>query len=459
MSLSAATIAGISIGAVVGLGIVILLLTFLCCWAGWCTDPAVFESSTAEQKGIPLHSRTPALTQEQLKVRDEMMARYQRRRARQERRQQRRDARAARRLLEGPPSCLATPGPTSGDERNAKTNPEESLEASITSLTTASTAATTIASSTAVYGHATYGCLGWSQEGSEDFALHSHRSAPTEAGERSEGHGSRSSSICNEREACGGLVPRRRRSSSSSTTGRGASNAIATVKSYFRQRQRQRLRRREENIQYQILDQWDLPSDLSSLSSSSSELSPSASSLDGATPHPPLNDAALGQSCVVPNMQASGLDGSALLAADEAGNRRATPPSHVSVLIGPQPSNRVSKQEDDQCGAVVEMAAANDSALPAASSGVGGAAAKAEASRGGADARPPSGPHAGPPAYQRRRQTWKDMEENAAMSGFFNRGLCAGPMNAATISTSTAAAEAAATFEHTRSPFSIQEPN
>ncbi|GET91199.1 transcription like protein nupm1, putative [Leishmania tarentolae] len=197
----------------------------------------------AQWKGIPLNSRPPRLTPEQEILRDKAMEKYKRRLARQERRSQRQAAPEARR------------GNVRGGTREGTVSEDEFADdSSDTSLTTLTSKATTVrTTSTVAYGRSCY-----VQPPSGDCMVHIGEHDDNEDRQSSYSSGSRSS-----------------RGSGRSRT---SQRSIATIKSYLRHRQRQRLRRREEQQQLELFNQWAYAQMVSSSDLSSSSKSVSAAS-------------------------------------------------------------------------------------------------------------------------------------------------------------------------------------
>ncbi|KPA78788.1 putative transcription like protein nupm1 [Leptomonas pyrrhocoris] len=197
-----------------------------------------------ERKGIPLNSKPPRLSPAQELLRDKALEKYKRRTAREERRRARQAAREARlaHLREG-----------DGDGDGLDDSDGEDGRSSVTSRTTLTSAATTVrTASTAAYGRGAYlfpppHLCGVEMDGKG------------EGGDDVEGSEVRSSHS------------RSSRRSSGSTRSRASQGPVATIKSYMRQRQRQRLRRREEQQQIDLFNQW-----AEAQMASSSELSPSS---------------------------------------------------------------------------------------------------------------------------------------------------------------------------------------
>ncbi|KAG5495925.1 hypothetical protein JIQ42_02804 [Leishmania sp. Namibia] len=196
--------------------------------AGQRGSPFSVEASAEERerRGIPLHSRPPRLTPEQEILRDKAMRRYRRRQARAERQ-------AAR---EGGGEGMLSEG-------------EFADGSSVTSRTTLTSAATTVrTTSTAAYGHSSY-----LPPPPDACAVNADEYDDCEDQRSSRSGGSRRSSGTARSRASQGTAP--------------------TIKSYMRHRQRQRLRRREEQQQVELFNQW-----AHAQMASSSELSPSTKS-------------------------------------------------------------------------------------------------------------------------------------------------------------------------------------
>ncbi|KAG5472084.1 hypothetical protein CUR178_02754 [Leishmania enriettii] len=208
--------------------------------AGQRVSSFTVEASAEERewKGIPLHSRPPRLTPEQEILRDKAMRRYRRRQARAERRLRRQAAREA---------CIVEA--REGDGEGMLSEGEFADTSSVTSRTTLTSAATTVrTTSTAAYGHSSYlppppdTCAVNADEYDDCEDQRSSRSGDS-------------------------------RRSSGTARSRSSQGTAPTVKSYMRHRQRQRLRRREEQQQAELFNQW-----AHEQMASSSELSPSTKS-------------------------------------------------------------------------------------------------------------------------------------------------------------------------------------
>ncbi|CAJ1031613.1 hypothetical protein, conserved [Leishmania lindenbergi] len=199
-------------------------------------------ASEREWRGIPLNSRPPRLTPEQEILRDKAMERYKRRKARQERRCQRQAAREARmaNMREGYGEDAASEG-------------EFADGSSVTSRTTlASAAPTARTASTVAYGRGSY-------------FLPSPCACEVHIEEHDDSDDRRSSRSSGSRGSTGTARSR-------------ASQGTATTKSHMRHRQRQRLRRREQQQQVDLFNQWARMQMVPS-----SELSPSSKSLSASS--------------------------------------------------------------------------------------------------------------------------------------------------------------------------------
>jgi hypothetical protein len=247
MVVSFAAIALLCICSASALGFSIVLGFFLLMWCGCCrvSDDDLNDSvrhggelaPEVERKGIPLGSKPPRLTPEQQQLRDKALEKYKRRKAREERRRARqaaREARAANRREGDYDDDGGDGGGHGGSEY-------DDGESSVTSRTTLASHATTVrTASTAAYGRGAYllppphlcgvdmeeGEVDGSDRGSEVRSVHSRSS-----------HYSSSST-------------------KSKTSQGGGGGTMATIKSYMRHRQRQRLRRREEQQQLELFNQW-----------------------------------------------------------------------------------------------------------------------------------------------------------------------------------------------------------
>ncbi|KAG5471412.1 hypothetical protein LSCM1_01498 [Leishmania martiniquensis] len=201
------------------------------------------EASVAERecRGIPLHSRPPRLTPEQEILRDKAMRRYRRRQAREEHRRQRQAAREA---------CVVEV--LEGDGEGMMSEGEFADGSSVTSRTTLTSATTVRTTSTVAYGHSSY-------------LLPSPGACAVDVDEHDDREDQRSARSGSSRR------------SSSTARSRASQGTAATVKSYMRHRQRQRLRRREAQQKADLFNQWAYAQMASSVELSTSS-NPSESS-------------------------------------------------------------------------------------------------------------------------------------------------------------------------------------
>ncbi|KAK7197066.1 transcription like protein nupm1 [Novymonas esmeraldas] len=428
MTISTASIVLICICSAVAAGFGAVLAVFLLMWFGFCRsgsrnlaegnrrrqrrerNAAGQQGSSSssgdaaaaerERKGIPLNSRPPRLTPEQEMLRDRAMEKYKRRQARQQRRRERQEAR---------------------ESRVAKTREENEEDepcddgSSVTSRTTLTSAATTVrTSSTVAYGHGAY------------LLLPPGGGAAHEDDEEDDG--------CRSAHSGGS------RRSSGTARSRASQGTVATIKSYLRHRQRQRLRRREEQQHVELFNQW-----AHAQMASSSELSPSskssvlsshedeeASAGGAAAPRTHAGARTRGRDRVCRRRSASVASSAPrppeevlggdhvsypFLAGGERGHHEVsraeqqyTTPDEILVRVdergrGTSPSPPLARTSAEGTGTSPRMSAGPPDHGEYAShrgSGVG------------------AGEHADPLQPRRHKRTWKDVEHSVALSGFFN---------------------------------------
>ncbi|CAC9520066.1 putative transcription like protein nupm1 [Leishmania infantum JPCM5] len=364
------------------------------------------EAAAVERqwKGIPLNSRPPRLTPEQEILREKAMEKYKRRQARQERRSQRQAAREARmaNVREG-----AREGAVSEDEFAG--------DSSDTSRTTLTSGATTVrTTSTVAYGRSSY-----LRPPSGDFMVH--------VGEHVD-----NDDRCSSRS--GGS-----RSSRGSARSRASQGTVATIKSYLRHRQRQRLRRREEQQQLELFNQWAYAQMVSS-----SELSSSSKSVSTSSQHDGEGSATGGgarrrtrtacgsrsRNHVHPGRSASVASSAPRPLEDVLGTDCESYPFLMNVERSNLEGFRVDTQRPSPHPTALS---ANTSRCDAASPGlftysngttdatsphVASAEHVEYAVRGGSGVH--TGEHVDHRQPRRHKRTWKDVEHNVALSGFFN---------------------------------------
>lgn len=340
-----------------------------------------------EWKGIPLNSRPPRLTPEQEIVRDKAMDKYRRRQARQERRQQRQAARAAR---------LANAREGGGGREDPVSEVEDFDDgSSMTSRSTMKSAATTVrTTSTAAYGHGAY--------------LLAPPGTYAVPGEDCDGEGVP--------EDCRSSRSGGSRRSSGTARSRASQGTVASIKSHLRHRQRQRLRRREEQQQVELFNQW-----AHAQMASSSELSPSSHASSAAESLHGDEEAGTGAAA---RRHTHGHHGNARGRAQRfrstsVASSAPRPPeevlgdNHVAYpfLAGGAPATYIDAGEPlaastYMSGVMPAEGASATAAVPATS--------EVHVTRAG------SGDAPEPAQLRRHRRTWKDVEHNVALSGFFN---------------------------------------
>ncbi|KPI83311.1 putative transcription like protein nupm1 [Leptomonas seymouri] len=442
MAVSAAATIALCISSACALLLIVALSIFVCMWCGCChvSDDEFDEGrgrhrrrgnheallhgdaegqvAVPERKGIPLNSKPPRLTPEQELLRDKALEKYKRRKAREERRRARQAAREAR-LANRREGAYDDDGLLGDDDY-------EDGQSSVTSRTTLTSAATTVrTASTAAYGRGAY-------------LLPPPHACKLDMEEEDEGNEVRSVYSSSSS-----------RHSSGTARSKASQGTIATIKSYIRHRQRQRLRRREEQQQIDLFNQW-----AEAQMASSSELSPSSkSSTDSSTAasegHHSGRDGGRrgshkfgGGHCGRGRRQHDNLDGSfhggdRSFALGQPRPRSSSvassaprPPEeilgddhiHYSFMDGAVGEARSLYREQAHLQAgyptslnTLHLQADNGAQVPEGSR-VDGEEERGAAVRLSVNVSPPHLPS--PP--RRTKRTWKDVEHNVALSGFFN---------------------------------------
>lgn len=364
-------------------------------------EAAAVES---QRKGIPLNSRPPRLTPEQEILREKAMEKYKRRQARQERRSQRQAAREAR---------LANV--REGAREGAVSEDEFAGDSSDTSRTTLTSVATTVrTTSTVAYGRSSY-----LRPPSGDCTVHIDEYDDNDSRHSSHNDGSRSSR--------------------GSAHSRASQGVVATIKSHLRHRQRQRLRRREEQQQLELLDQWAYAQMVSSseLSSSSKDVSASSqhdeegSTTGGDTRHRTRTaGGSRSFNHVHPNRSASVASSAPRPLEEVLGADCASYPFLMNVEHGNLEGFSVDNQRPSpHQAALTAHASGRDTAsfgpftysngtTDAPSPHVAPAEHVEYAGHGGSGV--PTGEHVDRQQPRRHKRTRKNVEHNAALSGFFS---------------------------------------
>ncbi|CAD2213690.1 hypothetical protein ADEAN_000113300 [Angomonas deanei] len=202
--------------------------------------PTSDQTSTDEFKGIPLDTKVPKLSDEQLKQREKMIEKYKRRKAREERRQKREEER-----LRIEKEARKSNRTSNNHNNNTNSNsigaaypPIEEDTLSTSTCTTVKTNTVTIASSRIVYGHGDY------------------------IEEDDNGH-----NITNS-ERLGFQIVASSRSMSGLSLYSGHNGYAASTTGHphpvnERKARRRRVREHQEQQEGELLDQWDISSDIS----------------------------------------------------------------------------------------------------------------------------------------------------------------------------------------------------
>ncbi|CAG9579369.1 putative transcription like protein nupm1 [Leishmania major strain Friedlin] len=371
------------------------------------------EAAAVERqwKGIPLNSRPPRLTPEQEILREKAMEKYKRRRAREERRRAHQERRSQYQAAREARMASVREGAREG----AVSEDEFAGDSSDTSQTTLTSGATTVrTTSTVAYGRSSY-----LRPPSGDCTVHVDEHDDNDDRRSSRSGGSRSSR--------------------GSARSRASQGTVATIKSYLRHRQHQRLRRREEQQQLELFNQWTYAQMVSSSELSSSSKSVSASSqhdgersATGGGARHRTRTACGSRSC---NHAHSGRTASVASSAprpleDVLGTDCESYPFLVNVERGNLEGFRVDTQRPSlHQSAPTANTSRCDTVFPGAftsSKGTTGATSPHVASAEHVEyaGRGESGMHAGEHVDHRQprrhKRTWKDVEHNVALSGFFN---------------------------------------